>query len=193
VDIWKVDWTIAPVDQPGSGTGDALPGAVRHGPVGKSLVDLTVSGELDVMVTAFLPPWFYAPDSPVVHMIPDFPAAEEAHMRRVGYMPAHHLLTIRRDVFEANPWIARSLTDAFQACKDTWQANRRYYGDTTPFGLAEIERSAAIFGDDWNPYGLEANLKLLTDFTQDQLAQGLVTAAVNPREAFADYTRAMGG
>lgn len=197
VDIGKVSWVIAPVEDAGHGSTHAppmdLPAGVAAGPAGKSLVDLLLAGDIDVLVAAFLPRGFFNSDSPIVHMIPDFPAAELAHCKRVGYMPCHHLLTVRRDVIEANPWMARSLTDAFEASKAAWQAQRRRLADSTPWALAELERTASVFGDDWNPFGLAPNLKMLTDFCQDQLAQGLVTAAVDPVAAFADYTRFMKG
>jgi 4,5-dihydroxyphthalate decarboxylase len=52
-----------------------------------------------------------------------------------------------------------------------------------------LAETATIFGDDWPPYGLELNLQMLTDFCQDQYAQKLVGAPVDPASAFADYTR----
>ncbi|MFN8525881.1 MAG: hypothetical protein U0821_22505 [Chloroflexota bacterium] len=193
VDIWKVNWVVAPVQfgglLPVHATPPDLPRGVVPGATGKSLVDLTLEGEIDVMVAAFMPSGFFQPDSPLVHLIPDFPAAEAAHYRRFGYIPAHHLLTIRREVAEEHPWALQSLTDAFQASKEAWQIQRRHLADIGPWGLAELERTAATFGDDWNPVGLEPNMKMLRDLCQDQAAQGLVRAAVDPAEAFADYAR----
>jgi 4,5-dihydroxyphthalate decarboxylase len=55
--------------------------------------------------------------------------------------------------------------------------------------LAELAQTAAVFGEDWQPYGLEPNLKMLTDFCQGQYAQQLVNAPVDPMTAFADYRR----
>ena len=52
--------------------------------------------------------------------------------------------------------------------------------------LAELAETAALFGDDWQPYGLEPNLKMLSDFCQDQCEQKLVGVPVNPVAAFAD-------
>ena len=40
-------------------------------------------------------------------------------------------------------------------------------------------------------YGLEPNVKMLTDFCQDQYHQRLVDAPVDPNEAFAEFTRLM--
>lgn len=196
VDIWKIDWVIAPVAGPAPPPRTDvppldLPSNVSLGPTGKSLVDLTLSGEIDVLVTAFLPRGFYEADSPLVHMLPDYRAAERAYFQRVGYCPAHHLLTVRREVIERDPWIARSLFDAFEASKRSWREQRRKLQDTSPWLLVDLEESAGLFGGDWNPYGLEPNLKMLTDFTQDQHAQKLVTAPVDPTAAFADFTQMM--
>src|ERR687894_191738 len=104
VDIWKINWVVAPVEgagHHGPSTGGAppdLPANVSAGPAGRSLVELLLADEIDVLVTAFLPSGFFEPDSPLVHMIPDYRAAERAYYERVGYCPAHHLLTLRRDV-----------------------------------------------------------------------------------------------
>jgi len=196
VDIWKIEWVIAPVEGPAAAPRSDVPpldvpSNVSAGPVGKSLVDLTLSGEIDVLVTAFLPKGFYEADSPLVHMLPDYRADERAYLQRVGYCPAHHLVTVRRDVIERNPWMIRSLFEAFETSKRTWREQRRKLQDTSPWVLTDLEESAALFGGDWNPYGLEPNLRMLTDFTQDQFAQKLVQAPVDPAAAFADFTRLM--
>jgi 4,5-dihydroxyphthalate decarboxylase len=194
VDIWKINWVIAPVDGPAAAPRSDVPpldqpSNVTAGPVGKSLVDLTLSGEIDVLVTAFLPKGFYDADYPLVHMLPDYRTAERAYLQRVGYCPAHHMVTVRRSLLERDPWIVRSLFDAFEASKNFWREQRRKLQDTSPWLLTDLEESAILFDGDWNPYGLEPNLKMLTDFTPDQYAQKLVTAAVDPVAAFADFTQ----
>ena len=197
VDIWKINWVIAPVEGAGhhgpstAGAPADVPDNVVAGPAGRSLVELLLANEIDVLVTAFLPSGFFESDSPLVHMLPDYRAAERAYYERVGYCPAHHLLTLRRDVVERDPWIVRSLFDAFNESKRVWREQRRRLQDTSPWLLVDLEESAALFGGDWNPYGLEPNLKMLTDFCQDQFAQRLVTAPVDPAAAFADFTRLM--
>ena len=73
VDIWKITWVIAPVEgRADAGHGHVPPGAppnVQGGPAGKSLVDLLLAGEIDVLVAAFMPTGFFSPDSPIVPMI----------------------------------------------------------------------------------------------------------------------------
>lgn len=193
VDIWKITWVIAPVEgKPDAGHGHLPPNApdnVVAGVPGKSLIDMLLADELDVAVAAFMPKWFFAPDSPVVPMIPDYRAAERAYYQKHGYVPAHHLIKLRRAVVEEHPWVVKSLMAAFTASKQLWVERRLHLADTTPWLLAELAETQAIFGADWQPYGLEPNLKMLTDFCQDQYAQRLVKAPVDPRAAFAEATR----
>ncbi|MGE3269064.1 MAG: hypothetical protein AB7P40_09975, partial [Chloroflexota bacterium] len=128
VDIWKINWIIAPVE----GTGDAhhgrapadAPSNVKSGPEGKSMVDLLLSGDLDVMVAAFMPTGFFSSDSPIVPMFPDYPAHEKAYFKTQGYVPAHHLIKLRREVVERDPWIVQSLLDMYTASKARWMKDR---------------------------------------------------------------------
>jgi 4,5-dihydroxyphthalate decarboxylase len=193
IDIWKITWVIAPIEGPADATHGHVPpqapANVQAGPAGKSLVDLLLSGGIDVLVAAFMPTGFFSPDSPIVPMIPNYRAAETAYYQTYGYAPAHHLVKLRRDVVERDPWIVTNLMTAFTASKRLWLERRRRLADTTPWLLAELAEMACIFGDDWPPYGLEPNLKMLTDFCQDQYTQKLVAAPVDPVAAFADYTR----
>jgi 4,5-dihydroxyphthalate decarboxylase len=197
VDIWKINWTIAPIEGlPDAGHGRApadAPSNVKSGPDGKSMVDLLLSGDLDVMVAAFMPSGFFSPDSQIVHMFPDYPAHEKAYFKEHGYTPAHHLIKIHREVYEKNPWIGKSLLDAFTESKRVWGVNRRKYADATPWVLADLLETAAVIGDDWQPYGLEPNLKMLTDFCQDQYKQKLVPAPADPIKAFETFTKSLGG
>jgi 4,5-dihydroxyphthalate decarboxylase len=188
VDISNITWVIAPVEgAPDDGHGRVpsdAPSNVEAGPPGKSLVDLLASGEIDVLVTAFMPAGYFEHDSPIVPMIPDVRAAETAYVRQHGYVPAHHLIKLRREIVEANPWIVESLTTAFEASKQLWIERRRRYADTSPWLLAELSEAAAVFGDDWQPIGLAPNLQMLTDFAEGQHSHGLVQAPVDPAATF---------
>ncbi len=196
VDIWNITWVIAPIE----GAGDArhgsvspdVPPNVQSGPAGKSLVDLLLAGEIDVLVAAFMPTGFFLPESPIVPMIPDYRSAEILYYREHGYVPAHHLVKLRREMVEQEPWIVESLMNAFTESKRLWLQQRRHLADTAPWLLAELAQAATVFGDDWQPYGLKPNLKMLSNFCQGQHAQKLVNTPVDPMAAFADYQRVAG-
>jgi 4,5-dihydroxyphthalate decarboxylase len=192
VDIWKITWVIAPLyGPPDAGHGHVPPGAPENvvaGSPGKSLREMLLAGEIDVMVAAFMPNDYFSSDSPIVPMM-DYKSAEIAYYKEHGYIPAHHIIKLHRAVVEENPWIVKSLMAAFTESKNLWVERRRHLADTTPFLLAELSETAATFGDDWQPYGLEPNLKLLADMTQGQFHQKLVKAPVDPSDAFADAVR----
>lgn len=47
----------------------------------------------------------------------DYRAVEKDYYKRTGIFPIMHTVVIRRDIHETNPWVARSLYDAFEAAK----------------------------------------------------------------------------
>jgi 4,5-dihydroxyphthalate decarboxylase len=102
-----------------------------------------------------------------------------------------HTVVIRRDVYHANPWIARSLTKAFT------EAKRRVYENlyttsalTTmlPWQIAQVEQVRSEMGDDWWTYGLEPNRQVLDTFLRYHHEQGLSKRRLRPEELFAPET-----
>jgi 4,5-dihydroxyphthalate decarboxylase len=91
-------------------------------------------------------------------------------------------------VYEANRWIAQSLTKAFI------EAQRRTYDDLyetaalkamLPWLTAHVEDARREFGDDWWSYGLEKNRKTLETFTRYHHEQGLSPSQLDVAELFA--------
>ncbi len=64
--------------------------------------------------------------------------------------------------------------------------------DATPWVLQGLEETAALLGEDWQPYGVEPNRRMLATFCDEQLAQGLVSEPLNPDTAFADFQAVAG-
>ncbi len=162
---------------------------------GTTLEEALRAGDLDVVMTpedlvstSPLPPNWH-------RLFPDYREREREYFQRTGFFPIMHCVVMRRDVYEANPWIARSLTDAFETAKQ-W-GYRRLRDLSTPAiavpGLASmLDDLDTVFGGDAFPYGFEANLPILTAMAQYSHEQGLATRSVDPAEIFApeilDYT-----
>jgi 4,5-dihydroxyphthalate decarboxylase len=98
-----------------------------------------------------------------------------------------HTVAIRRDVYEANRWIAQSLTKAF--CL----AQRETYADLyqtaalkvmLPWLIAHVEETRRELGDDFWPYGFEKNRKTLSTFLRYSFEQGLSKRLLQPEELF---------
>ena len=79
---------------------------------------------------------------------------------QTGIFPIMHAIAMRRDVYEANRWIAQSLMKAFG------EAQRRVYEDLRetaalktmlPWLIAHVEEAEALMGEDFWPYGFARN------------------------------------
>jgi 4,5-dihydroxyphthalate decarboxylase len=152
---------------------------------------MLLAGDLDALMCPFPPVGFYAPNSPLVRLIPDYRSAEQAYYRRTGIYPAHHVIGIRRAVFERAPQTAVSLYQALDRARLLWQQRRLYTAELTPWTLADIEETAALLGQDWQPSGVSANRNVIAALCAEELAQGLVTRPIDPAEVFAEFERVL--
>jgi 4,5-dihydroxyphthalate decarboxylase len=59
---------------------------------------------------------------------------------------------------------------------------------TLPWLADQVERAKKIMGEDWWPYGLDANRKTLETFLRYHREQGLSTRRMTPEELFAPET-----
>jgi 4,5-dihydroxyphthalate decarboxylase len=191
VDIASIAWVVGPPEEVPSVArntgGVTYPPYVSAAPAGKTLVGMLLAGELDALMIPFPPQGFFTRDSPIVHLFRDYRTVEKAYFQRVGYCPGHHVAALRRSVFESDPTIATRLLAAFEESKRRWREDRRKLADTTPWVLMELEETATLLGEDWQPFGVEPNRTMLATFCAEQLAQGLVTQPLSPDTAFADY------
>ncbi|HEX3723653.1 MAG TPA: hypothetical protein VHV31_12735, partial [Nitrolancea sp.] len=101
--------------------------------------------------------------------------------------PAHHIVALRREVFDEAPWVAVRLFDVLERSRLYSQDVRWALTDVTPWSITDLEETRALFGKDWQPFGAEVNRKMIADFCGDQFAQGLVTNQLDPLTAFAEF------
>jgi 4,5-dihydroxyphthalate decarboxylase len=102
-----------------------------------------------------------------------------------------HTLVIRREVYEANRWIAQSLYKAFvQAQKVAYADLRETAALKTmlPWLNADVEDAIQEMGDDYWPYGLERNRETLQTFLRYSYEQGLSKHLLKPEDLFAPET-----
>ena len=189
VDIEGIDWLVGPVDDPDypMRPQGELPPNVQRTEDGQTLLELLLDGELDAIMCPLPPRGFYDDDSPVVRLVPDYRQAEKEYYKRTGILPPHHLIGIRREVFERDPSIAPRLYDAFEESKQLWQQRRRRLTDTVPWLMPEIEETTALIGEDWLPYGVEAKRREIELLCEEEFEQGLIDQPLDPDTVFAEY------
>ncbi len=188
VRIDQIHWLVGPVDDqnPTNPQGD-FPPHVRPAPAGRSLRDMLLSGDLDAVMCPVPPKGFYAADGKMVRLIPDYRRAEQEYYRRTGIFPPHHIVGLRRDIFERSPQIAPALYRALDQARLLWQQRRFYYAELTPWVLAELEETTSLMGDDWKPSGVRANRKGIEGLCAEEYAQGLIERPIDPAVVFAEF------
>jgi 4,5-dihydroxyphthalate decarboxylase len=83
--------------------------------------------------------------------------------------------------------MARSLTQAFAAANDAFAAAQRSFPYATPWLEAELEATHATMGEDFHPFGVDANRAQIEMFTAEAFRLGLTSRKIAVDEYFADY------
>jgi 4,5-dihydroxyphthalate decarboxylase len=188
--LQDVEWHQTGVNQPGRAEPVELklPAGVRYVPrTDKSLNTLLLAGEIDAIMTARAPEAFERGDPNIVRLFPDYRQVEEAYWRKTGIFPIMHVVAVRRDVFERNPWIAINLFKAFEEAKRRSIARVLDVGAARvpiPWGFSHAAEARATFGDDFWPYGIEPNRPTLTAFLRFAHEQGVCHRLVAVGELF---------
>ena len=160
VDLSKIHWVEGAINTSGShGVPTIIPPGTsfERNESGKSMSDLLAEGKVDATIGTHLPnSRFTSPD--VVRLFPDFKEVEKEYYKRTGIFPIMHLVAIKRDVYEKNPFIAQSLYRAFCESKKAAITKMRNYSALRymlPWLPAELDELNEVFGDDPWTYGLD--------------------------------------
>ena len=170
-----------------------LPPKFRLKPIGptQTLSQMIADGALDAMHTARTPSTFASRPGTVKRLFESYVEVEKAYYRKTKIFPIMHTVVIRRDVYEANRWVAQSLYKAFV------HAQRRTYDQlqTTmalatmlPWQIAQVEEARALMGDDWWAYGFAPNRHVLDTFLRYHHEQGLSKRRLKIEKLFAPET-----
>jgi 4,5-dihydroxyphthalate decarboxylase len=154
---------------------------------GKSLSQLLDEGRIDAIIGTSLPDSRHA-NPAIQRLFPDFREVEKDYYRRTGIFPIMHLVAIRKEAYEAHPFIARSLYRAFEESKAAAARKMRFLGALQymlPWMTDDLDEMDAVFGkrDPWE-YGLEANRKTLETLAGYMVEQGLLHGAPSLDELF---------
>ncbi|MEQ3549825.1 ABC transporter substrate-binding protein [Pseudonocardia nematodicida] len=170
----------------------ALPAGIDVEPIpaDRTLVDMLVDGEIDAL---------YAPRTPrpsqpgsVRTLFTDPRAEEERYAAETGIFPIMHTVVLRRDLYRRHPWLAGSMLTAFERSKELVEARMTEAAANptmVPWLSDELDRTRALLGEDFWPYGLEANRGVLEVFLRYAHEQGLTGRLLEPDELFAPETR----
>jgi 4,5-dihydroxyphthalate decarboxylase len=170
-----------------------LPPNIRVERIGpqQTLAQMLLDGEIDALYTARMPSSFLKGGGKVKRLFENYEQVERDYFRQTGIFPIMHTVAIRRDVYEANRWVAQSMMKALT------ESQRRTYEDLyetaalktmLPWLTSHVEQVKREMGEDFWPYGFEKNEKTLATFLRYSFEQGLSKRLLEPRELFAPET-----
>lgn len=186
LDPRSVTYVTGGMDEPRSGDAhpQVYPEGIKIVQLGSStcLSDALANGEIDALVTARAPRTFFSHPKKVKRLFADCRAVERDYFTRTGIFPMMHCLTVRKSVYDANPWVAQSLFAAFEAAKERARAaivDTSALSTMLPWLAHELEETEAFFkGDPW-VNGLDANRHALGTIQRYMIHEGLLSGPVN--------------
>jgi 4,5-dihydroxyphthalate decarboxylase len=192
VKIDGIRWWVGSVDgavlKRSQGT---LPAYVQVAPPDRTLLDMLLRRELDALMCPLPPKSLYMVNSPIVRLVPDYRSAEREYFRRTGIYPLQHIVGVRRQVFDQDPWVAKHIYAALERSKIVWQESRRKLAEMLPWTIAEIEEVTQLMGEDWNPNGVEPTRKIIQAFLDEQVAQDLIPQPLSVDSIFSEFEDAV--
>jgi 4,5-dihydroxyphthalate decarboxylase len=159
-------------------------------PEDRTLSGMLAAGEIDAIYSPRAPDSFALGNS-VRRLFRDSRERERQYFLDSGIFPIMHVLVMRRPLYEANPWLARSLVKAFGQAKDLAYrelTRTAALAVTLPWVREEYEESVGLLGEDFWSYGLDANRHVIETFVRYSHRQGLLSRQPEPDELFAQET-----
>lgn len=152
---------------------------VRHTGGDQTLAAMLEAGEIDALLSVDVPQSLIDGSTKKIRrLFPDYESVERDYYRRTGIFPMMHVVAIRRELAE-EPGLVRSIYRAFGEAKELVQqqyrngASKQHMAVITPWFSELFAENRALLGEDWWPYGLDANRKAVDTFLRYHHEQGL--------------------
>jgi len=123
----------------------------------------------------------------VVRLYPDYLGMDEEYFARTKVWPIMHIIAMKKAILEDNPWVARSLVNAFQESKRR-SLERLLDPAVSRYPLAWLptyaRRMRDMFDGDPFPYGIEENRPTWEQMLLYTYQQGIAHRHATPDELF---------
>jgi len=156
----------------------------------QSLEEMLVLGELDAVIhTDLIAPYLKgAPE--VARLFDDYKSEEQRFYNKTGIFPIMHVVGLKREVVEQNPWVPIELFKAFEASKALGM-KRSFNPRVAPLAWHRHawEEQRAVLGPDPWEYGLgDRNRRNLETLAGYSFEQGLVKRLPSLDDLFANVS-----
>ncbi len=156
---------------------------------GQKIGAMLENGEIDALMVPHPPKEALRGGGNIRRLFTDPKAEETKYFRKNGYYPIMHVVAFKDQVLAQNPWLGRSVMEAFDKAKE---ACVEYYDDPNwsrfVWGRHLFEEERIAFGEDPWPHGVKKNRANLERFIGYSLDQGLMEKKLEVEELFAPST-----
>lgn len=154
---------------------------------GKSLVQMLMDGELDILVDEDAHRILLEHPRFVRRLFPNFKEVETAYFAETRFFPINHVMVIKREIVMNHPWVVAGLLKAFEEAKriaiDTLDRDNSLL--SSPWMASLLEEQYSLLKRDLYPYGLEPNRRVIETHIRYLFEQGLISNLLAPEEIFA--------
>ncbi len=160
---------------------------VSKGAEGKDESDLLVDGDVDALFHAAEPRAYLQGHPKIARLFADYRSTERAYYKKTGIFPIMHAVAIRNEIAEQNPWLPEAVFIAYSQAKQLMYENLNKMGwaeISLPWVGKELEETRALMGDNFWPYGIEVNRKILETLFRYSHQQGLSSRQLTVEELF---------
>ncbi|RHZ50514.1 uncharacterized protein CDV56_104808 [Aspergillus thermomutatus] len=159
----------------------------------QNLSDMLANGELDAVFSASKPSSLETSEN-VGRLFSNFKEVEAEYFRKTQLFPIMHVVALKRDVYEKNPWIAKSLTKAFALSLDVAYESiqdRSALRYILPWLEDHVIETQALMGEKarWWQDGFQVNKHVIDKFLEYHHRQGLSPRRLKAEEIFAPNAR----
>lgn len=186
-----IKWVRGGIEEPGRG--ERAPISLdseidlQQIPDDKTLSQMLESGEIDGYIGARAPSCFLRGAPHVGRLFGDYIGAEKDYFARTRIFPIMHMVGIRKSLVEQHPWLPVSVYKAFIKSKQMaiHELNEIcHLAVTLPWMVHHLNEARALMGEDYWPFGLDANHHVVETFARYHYDQGLSKRLVKPEELF---------
>lgn len=195
----EIEWVVSAKDSSSDVAGKAskqesmIPEGLKvsKGPAGKDESDLLVDGDVDALFHAAEPRAYTQGHPNVSRLFSDYRQTERVYFKETGIFPIMHAVAIRKSLVEKNPWLPEAVFNAYSQAKQLMYDDLKKTGWITislPWVGKELEETRALMGENFWPYGIEANRKALETLFSYSHQQGLSSRKLTIEELFEPST-----
>ncbi len=163
---------------------------VTRAPDGTDLGVMLETGEIDALISADVPQSMLNHSPNVRQLFPDYKRVEQDYYRRTGIFPIMHTVVLRRELVAEHPDLARAVYQGFCAAKDQAVQNYKFgriFNHITimvPWFSELFDENRDFFGEDWWPYGIDANRAAVDTLLRYHYEQGLSQRRLTCEDVF---------